>query len=529
MSVKKNMGKARSAILLTGRVINEGISLLVFTLLDVLDYVLCLVFKIIDFAIEAEWKPCYCCSSSAKQAMSVSTNGKILVSEKGESTKIVRLTSSKLQLEDVSDTLYTRTSLVSEISKTTVNELKRRNNNSISNSNSNSICNNNNNNNNVVFTQHHTHNHTSVICEKMSTKSTSSNKKSGLSNGNTTTFTVNSTIVEMLQGKIRQSFPIPRWSDCDCSTCCSWTSSSKDTLFVHSDGAKPGGDRATEDVLFIHGFISSSKFWTETLFPNFSAATKSKYRLFAVDLLGFGRSPKPTDSLYTLREHVEMIERSVLESHGVKSFHIVAHSLGCILALALAVRHPSKIKSLTLIAPPYFPVPQGEQATQYVLRRVAPRRVWPPIAMGASIACWYEHISRTVCLLICKNHRVWEFLAKLVTRNRVRTYLMEGFWCHTHNAAWHTLHNIICGTASKLDKYMDVVRDRLKCNVTVFHGRDDELLPIECSYNVKTKIPRAQIKIVDNKDHITIVVGRQKAFARELEAIWSNSSSSPSG
>uniref|UniRef100_A0A803LWS3 AB hydrolase-1 domain-containing protein n=1 Tax=Chenopodium quinoa TaxID=63459 RepID=A0A803LWS3_CHEQI len=457
MSVKNNMGKAKSAILVTGRALNEGISFLVFILLDLLDFILCLVYKIADFVVEAEWKPCYCCSSSAKQAMAVTSTGKtILVSEKGESTKIVRLTSTKLQLEDVSDTLYTRPSLVSEISKTTVNELRRLN--------------------------------------KMTTKTTANNTKK---NGSTT-FTVNSTIVEMLQGKIggMQSFPIPRWSDCDCSTCCSWTTSSKDALFVHSDGAKPGDKTSTEDVLFIHGFISSSKFWTETVFPNFTAATKSKYRLFAVDLLGFGRSPKPTDSLYTLREHVEMIERSVLETNRVKSFHIVAHSLGCILALALAVRHPSKIKSLTLIAPPYFPVPKGEQATQYVLRRVAPRRVWPPIAMGASIACW------------------------------VRTYLMEGFFLHTHNAAWHTLHNIICGSASKLDKYLDVVRDRLKCNVNVFHGRDDELLPVECSYNVQTKIPRAQVKVFDNKDHITIVVGRQKAFARELEEIWSNSSSS---
>lgn len=106
-----------------------------------------------------------------------------------------------------------------------------------------------------------------------------------------------------------------------------------------------------EDVLFLHGFISSSAFWTETLFPNFSKAAKSKYRLFAVDLLGFGRSPKPSDSLYTIREHLEMIEKSVIEGHRVKSFHIVAHSLGCILALALAVKYPGSVKSLTLIAP----------------------------------------------------------------------------------------------------------------------------------------------------------------------------------
>lgn len=110
-------------------------------------------------------------------------------------------------------------------------------------------------------------------------------------------------------------------------------------------------ENGVEDVLFIHGFISSSAFWSETVYPHFSKSAKSKYRLLAVDLLGFGRSPKPSDSLYTLREHLEMIEKSVIEGYNVKSFHIVAHSLGCILALALAIKHPLSLKSLTLIAP----------------------------------------------------------------------------------------------------------------------------------------------------------------------------------
>ncbi|ONK73764.1 uncharacterized protein A4U43_C04F35130 [Asparagus officinalis] len=215
-----------------------------------------------------------------------------------------------------------------------------------------------------------------------------------------------------------------------------------------------------------------------------------------------------------------MIEKSVIENHNVKAFHIVAHSLGSILALAIAVKHPDAVKSLTLLAPPYFPVPKGEQGTQFVLRRVAPRRVWPVIAFGASLACWYEHISRTICLLICKNHRIWEFLFKFITRNRFKTFLMEGFFCHTHNAAWHTLHNIICGSASKIDSYLDTVRDRLRCNVTVIHGRDDELLPVDCSIAVKSRIPRADIKIIEKKDHITVIVGRQRAFTRELEEIW---------
>ncbi|CAK9164728.1 unnamed protein product [Ilex paraguariensis] len=475
------MHKTKSILTLTGRVVNEVVSFIVFSVLDLLDFLLCYTYKSIDFFIEAEWKPCYC--SSAKEA--ITSSGKILVSEQGES-KIVSITSSILQLEEISDTLYTRPSLASEVSKSTVNELKR--------------------------------------LKKESTLVQSSEK---MRKGTVrSTFTINSTIVEMLQGKIgggQQSHdPIPRWSDCDCKTCNSWASSCKDTLFVRADGATENQVQE-EDVLFIHGFISSSAFWTETLFPNFSKSAKSIYRLFAVDLLGFGRSPKPNDSLYTLREHIEMIERSVLEPYKVKSFHIVAHSLGCILALALAVKHPGSVKSLTLLAPPYFPVPKGEQATQYVMRRVAPRRVWPLIAFGASIACWYEHVSRTVCLLICKNHRLWEFLTKLITRNRMRTYLIDGFCCHTHNAAWHTMHNIICGAAAKIEEYLEVVQNQLKCDVTIFHGRDDELIPVECSYNVQSRIPRAHVKVFENKDHITIVVGRQKAFARELEEIWEKS------
>lgn len=191
---------------------------------------------------------------------------------------------------------------------------------------------------------------------------------------------------------------------------------------------------ATEDVVFIHGFISSSTFWTETVFPAFSELTKSRYRLFAIDLLGFGRSPKPTDSLYTLREHLEMIEKSVLKRFEIGRFHLVAHSLGSILALALAVKHPEAVRSLTLVAPPYFPVPKGEEraAGQYVMRQVAPRRVWPAIAFGASMACWYEHVSRTICLTICKHHRLWDLLFRLLTRNRYVCVLSANY---THLAS----------------------------------------------------------------------------------------------
>lgn len=182
MEVKNHI---KTVLTMSGRFLNEILSFLVFTLLDILDFVLCYVYNVADFFIEAEWKPCYC--SSAKEV--ITSSGKILVSEQGES-KIVHLSCSKLQLEEISDTLYTRPSLVSDVSKSTIIR---------------------------------------------SSKSIS--KRSGPSRSS---FTVDSTIVEMLQGRIDgpQALPSPRWSDCDCKTCTSWASNSKETLFVKVDGAK---------------------------------------------------------------------------------------------------------------------------------------------------------------------------------------------------------------------------------------------------------------------------------------------------
>jgi hypothetical protein len=194
------MGKTIMILRLTGRVLHDAVSFIVFSLLDILDLILCFAFKAVDFIIEAEWKPCYC--TSAKEA--ITGSGKILVSEQGES-KIVCLTSTKLGLEEISDTLYTRPSLVSEISKSTVNELKR-----------------------------------FKVEDKSSTVTVQSSEKNIKKGTTRSTFTVNSTIVGMLRGKIggQQLYPTSRWSDCDCKFCTSWTTSSKETLFVRAEGPK---------------------------------------------------------------------------------------------------------------------------------------------------------------------------------------------------------------------------------------------------------------------------------------------------
>jgi len=115
------MAKVRSALAMSGRVVNEEVSFLAFCLLDLVHFLLCFIFKVADLWIEADFRPCYC--SSTKEA--ITSSGKILVSEQGGKSKVVSLSSSKLQLEDISDTLYSRPSLVFEVSRQTLCDLNR--------------------------------------------------------------------------------------------------------------------------------------------------------------------------------------------------------------------------------------------------------------------------------------------------------------------------------------------------------------------------------------------------------------------
>ncbi|XP_072961158.1 probable lysophospholipase BODYGUARD 4 [Typha angustifolia] len=319
-------------------------------------------------------------------------------------------------------------------------------------------------------------------------------------------------------GKLRSS----RWSDCGCESCVSWQGKGEEKLHLvvrePSQARSISQNVSPENVVFIHGFLSSSSFWTQTVFPYLSEATTLHFRMFALDLLGFGRSPKPLNCLYRVKEHREMIETSVIEQFRLKSFHIVAHSMGCIIALALASKYPESVKSITLVAPPYFPSNEMKQCYT-PLNKLAGRKVWPPLLLASSIMSWYEHLGRTVCFLFCRNHLIWEWIIGSITRRRDLNFLVRDMTQHTHHSAWHTMHNVICGGAKLQDKYLEVVK-RAGISLRIIHGDKDQVVPVECSHNMKSKVPFADLQILNDADHNTVIVGREKSFSRDLEKFW---------
>jgi hypothetical protein len=196
-----------------GSALNDAISFVVFSFLDLLDILFCFLYKILDYLMEAEWRPCYCSSSPKDMITSI---GKILVAERGRS-KVVTFSSSKLQLEDISETLYSRPYRLSDLSRLTVNQLYR-------------------------LKGISSRDASPVISSRGGAvvSSTAGNQD--------TTLTVNSAIIEMVQGKIstQKHYPVPRWSDCHCANC---NPISPDTLFVKAE--RPQGTILHNTAIFI--------------------------------------------------------------------------------------------------------------------------------------------------------------------------------------------------------------------------------------------------------------------------------------
>jgi len=108
-------------------------------------------------------------------------------------------------------------------------------------------------------------------------------------------------------------------------------------------------------VLLLHGWVGSWRYWVPVM-----QQLHLKYRVFAVDLFGFGDSAK-NPRRYTLDEQVRMLVQ-FLQSIQQKKVAVVAHGLGAWVAAEMARRSPETVAKMLLLSPPLFD--PGDLATR---------------------------------------------------------------------------------------------------------------------------------------------------------------------
>lgn len=101
-------------------------------------------------------------------------------------------------------------------------------------------------------------------------------------------------------------------------------------------------------ILFVHstGPGVSNFMWRH----NIDALAAADFRVYALDLLGFGASDKPADASYSADLYVDLIADFLRDVVKQKS-HIVASALGACFALRVADEYEELVSDLLLIAP----------------------------------------------------------------------------------------------------------------------------------------------------------------------------------
>jgi pimeloyl-ACP methyl ester carboxylesterase len=137
-------------------------------------------------------------------------------------------------------------------------------------------------------------------------------------------------------------------------------------MHVVEDG-RPG----TPAVLLVHGSAGSTAWW-DPVVPALAGAC----RVIRVDLLGHGRSSSPPGD-YGIPAHARRVG-AALDRLGAGRVTVIGHSMGCMVATALAEQRPDKVAALALIdmAPSLDAAAPESLLVRLLLTRFPGRLLW---------------------------------------------------------------------------------------------------------------------------------------------------------
>lgn len=126
-----------------------------------------------------------------------------------------------------------------------------------------------------------------------------------------------------------------------------------------------------KDLLLLHGYLSSKE-----AFANQIAYFSKFYKVTAIDFLGFGQSEK-LPAPFSVDDYAAWLWR-VMESLGLKSPHIIAHSFGCRVAVKLASERQNAFDKILLTGPAGIILKRGfsyhfKVKTYRFMKKIAPK------------------------------------------------------------------------------------------------------------------------------------------------------------
>lgn len=227
-------------------------------------------------------------------------------------------------------------------------------------------------------------------------------------------------------------------------------------------------------ILMIHGSgpgVSAWANWRLSL-----PVLSQRARVIAPDMVGFGFSDRPAGQIYSMDNWVAQAV-GVLDALDVERADLVGNSFGGALALALAIRHPQRVRRLVLMGSVGVPF---------------------DITPGLDAVWGYEpslKTMRTLLDIFAHNPKLaTDELAKLRYEASIRPGFHESFSA-MFPAPRQRWVNAMCSAEADIRS--------LPHEVLVLHGREDRVIPLANSQTLAQWIPNSQLHVFGHCGHWT--------------------------
>ncbi len=225
-------------------------------------------------------------------------------------------------------------------------------------------------------------------------------------------------------------------------------------------------------LVFIPGLSGTTRYWQGRL-----GDLEKKYRILVMDPLGFGDSPKPWPR-YTVDSHVDALYQALKNE---KRFALIGHSMGTLLAIGYAARHPEQVERLVLLSTPFF----GGDAK--VARRFFSSQ---PVPLG-----WFFSNMVLAAIICIITRRIFGRLMPYFRRDlprEVAADIVKHSWRSFTSSFWE----VICNYDAMRDA--DALGD---LPVLCIHGDQDETAPLTGALVLAAGRPSWQVHILNGVDH----------------------------
>ena len=245
---------------------------------------------------------------------------------------------------------------------------------------------------------------------------------------------------------------------------------------------------AGSPVVLIHGLSNSIEHWLLNI-----NALAAEHTVYALDLMGHGRTDKPLSRSYGLSDLASFVI-DFMDALGIDRADLIGHSLGGGVALVIAETSPKRVRRLVLVDSVGLAADLG-----IVLRLV-------------SVPVVGEALTRIVLQgdfpkLLKRQRAIWPDSA-VVPEEMIRLRYEATRWEDIRKTYFKTLRASINLRGMRRTVLQQIVQDlpSLQLPVLVVWGEQDDLVPSRHARIAQNDVANARIEIFEDVGHDPMVV-----------------------